>query len=142
MIKLTRRQQRNRTNFSHQRRTGVAVVELAICLPVIVVILMGTIEACRMIQIKQDLSVVAYEGARVGVIPGSTAAIVNFQCNLLLQDRGINGYSVALSNDPATMDRGDRFTVTVNAGCSENSLVGALFYKGKTLTESMVMRAE
>lgn len=127
---------------SKQYRHGVAVVELAICLPIIVVILLGTIEACRMIQVKQDLAVVAYEGARVGILPGSTAAVVNFQCDLLMQDRGINGYTINLSNDPATMDRGDRFTVTVNAGCSENSLVGAIFYEGKTLTESMVMRAE
>lgn len=142
MINLRQRKLRNGHRISQPLRTGVAVVELAICLPVIVVILMGTIEACRMIQVKQDLSVVAYEGARVGVIPGSTSAIVNFQCDLLLQDRGIDGYRVALSNDPATMNRGDRFTVTVSAGCKENSLVGALFYEGKVLSESMVMRAE
>ena len=133
---------RRRRHSMPQRRSGVAVVELAVCLPLIVTILLGTIEACRMIHVKQDLAIVAYEGARVGVIPGSNADTVQLQCDMLLEDRGIADYTVDLSANPVDLDRGDRLTVTVRADCGSNSLVGAIFFQKKTLTESMVMRAE
>ena len=54
-------------------RLGVAVIELAICLPILVLILVATIEACVMLQLKQNLIVTAYEGARIGILPGTDA---------------------------------------------------------------------
>ncbi len=123
-------------------RDGIAVIELAVCLPLLVLILMGTIESCRMIQLKQNLTVTAYEGARVGTVPGSTAGSVLTQCELLLTDRGISNYQIAMSQNPTTLKPGDDFTVTVSAGCDANSLVGAVFYQGRTLSESVVLRAQ
>lgn len=130
--------------LSQQRpcRQGVAVVELAVCLPLLIALLLGTIEACHMIHLKQDLSVVSYEGARVGTLPGSSRAAVEAQCELLLEDRGIAGYSVGMSADPATLDRGSLLTVTVEVPCNRNSLVAAVLYQDKRLVESMVMRVE
>lgn len=121
---------------------GVAVVELAVCLPIIVLLLLGTVEACRMIQLKQNIMVAAYEGARVGIVPGSTSQSIDLQCGMLLDDRHIDGYSIDVSADPATLNRGDPLTVTVHADCEANALVGAIFYQGKTLSESVVMLVE
>ncbi len=91
------------------RRNAVAVVELAVCLPVLVVLLVATIEACVMLQLQQNLAVTAYEGARVGIIPGIDADTVEFQCQLLLDDRNINAYTITLDPvDPQTMDCGRR----------------------------------
>ena len=118
------------------------MVELAVSLPLLVFLLLGTIEACQMIHLKQDLSVVSYEGARVGVLPGASTAAIEAQCDLLLDDRGIAGYSVGVSADPATLNRGDLLTVTVEAPCAQNSLVGAVLYQDKRVIESMVMRVE
>ena len=119
------------------------MVELAICLPILVLILLATIEACAMLHLKQNVTVTAAEGARVGVIPGTGAGTVSAQCQMLLDDRGITGYSVTMSpSDPSTMSPGDMFTVTVSADCVANSLLGGVFYEGKTISESVVMRAE
>ncbi|MDA8745915.1 pilus assembly protein [Rubripirellula amarantea] len=133
--------QRSTFAKSHRFR-GVAVVELAICLPLLVFVLLGTIEACHMIHLKQDLSVAAYEGVRIGVLPGSSKTAIETQCNMLMEDRGIKGYSITISSDPKTLTRGQPLTVTVAAPCTQNSLVGAVLYQDKTLTESMVMRVE
>ena len=125
------------------RFCGVAVIELAVCLPILVVILLATIETCVMLQLQQNLAVTAYEGARVGIIPGVEASTVQAQCELLLDDRNISGYLITM--DPAdlsTMNVGDPFTVTVSADCSANSIAGSVFYQGKTVTESVVMLAE
>jgi Flp pilus assembly protein TadG len=126
-----------------RRRSGVAVVELAVCLPILVVLLIATIEACVMLQLQQNLAVTAYEGARVGIIPGLDAGTVDFQCRLILDDRNINGYTITLDPvDPQTMNLGDEFKVTIAADCAANSVVGGMYFDGKTISESVVMRAE
>lgn len=124
------------------RRNGHAITELAVCLPVIVTILLATIEACVMLQLKQNLAITAYEGARIGVLPGSTHALVQAQCQLLLDDRKIQKHSVSISPDPSNLSVGDLLTVSVSADCTANSVVGALFFEGRSITESVVMKAE
>ena len=62
---------------------------------------------------------------------------------MLLDDRSIDGYTITLSpSDPTSMSPGDQFSVTVAADCSANSVVGSVFYQGKTITETVVMLAE
>lgn len=124
------------------RRRGIAVVELAICLPVLVLLLLSTIEACVMLQLKQNLTVTAYEGARIGILPGSDSSGVELQCQMLLDDRSVNAYAIAMSPDPSMLAVGDMFTVTISADCVPNSVLGGVFYQGSTLSESVVMRAE
>ena len=46
--------------------SGVAAVEFAVCLPLLVTLTIGTIEACNIIQLKHDLTIAAYEGAARG----------------------------------------------------------------------------
>ena len=41
------------------------------------VLVIGTIEACSMIFLKQSLAVAAYEGARTAIVPGTTQADVD-----------------------------------------------------------------
>jgi hypothetical protein len=130
-------------SLARRSRRAVAVVELAVCLPILVVILVATIETCVMLQLQQNLVVTAYEGARVGVIPGIEADTVHQQCVLLLDDRSVHGYTITLTPaDPSTLDPGDSLTVTIAAPCSANSLLGSVFYADKTITESVVMLAE
>ncbi len=127
----------------HQRRHGVAVVELAVCLPVLVLILLATIEACVMLQLQQNVAITAYEGTRIGILPGSNASAVQLQCEMLLDDRNITNYTITMDPpDPATLNEGDLFTVTVEADCVANSVVGAAFFENKTISESVVMKAE
>ncbi len=95
-----------------------------------------------MLQLKQNLSLTAYEGARIGILPGSDAASVEFQCQMLLDDRNVHGYTIAMSPDPSVINVGEMLTVTVSADCVANSVLGGVFYQGKTLSESVVMRAE
>ncbi len=129
---------------SHSRsRRGLAVVELAVCLPVLVLILLATIEACVMLQLQQNVAITAYEGARIGIMPGIEASAVQFQCEMLLDDRNITGYTITMDpTDPRTMNEGDLFTVTVEADCAVNSVVGGVFFENKVITESVVMKAE
>jgi hypothetical protein len=132
--------------FSSSRcrhRRGLAVVELALCLPILILILLATVETCVMLQLRQNLAVTAYEGARLGILPGVDGSVVQLQCQMLLDDRQINGYTIMMDPaDPNTMNVGDPFQVTVAVDCAANSVFGGMMFQGKTLSESVVMRAE
>lgn len=118
--------------------TGAAIIELAVCLPLLVMLTLATTEACAMIYLKQTLTVAAFEGARVGLLPGSSSFNVEAQSQLVLKDHHITGYSISMQpTDPSLLQDGDYFRVTVAAACAPNSLIGGWFYLDKTFSESV-----
>ncbi len=46
-----------------RQRSGSVVVEVAVCLPLIVLLVFASVEACTMIYLKQSLTVSACEGS-------------------------------------------------------------------------------
>jgi Flp pilus assembly protein TadG len=128
----------------HQHsRSGSALTEFALVLPLLVLILFATVETCSMIHLQQALKVAAYEGARIALIPGTTSANVEAAVKQILSDRRIANGSVTVtpSNYPSAAT-GSFIRVTASAPAKGNSLVGAWFYGGRTLTTSVEMMKE
>jgi Flp pilus assembly protein TadG len=126
-----------------RRRRGVATAELAVCLPVVVLLVLATIEACTMIFLKQSLTVAGYEGARAALVKDATAAEVQDACKQVLADRRVTGATVSLN--PAKIENlkpGDRVDVTVEAPCAANSVIPIMFYQGNTLETTTSMMIE
>jgi Flp pilus assembly protein TadG len=125
-----------------RNRRGVAAAELAVCLPVVVLMVLATIEACSAIFLKQSLTVAAYEGVRAAVIDG-TPVNVQSACDQILADRKIEGGSVTITpSNFAALQPGDFIDVTVSAPCDNNSLVPTAFYRGRTLSATASMMVE
>lgn len=125
------------------RRTGASIVELAVCLPLLTVLTLGTIEACSMLYLKQTLKIAAYEGARVGLVPEANSTNVQLQVDGILSGRGIANSTVTLT--PAnikSLEPGDFFRVEVSAPCGSNSLIGSLFYQGREVSQVVEMVKE
>jgi hypothetical protein len=121
----------------------VAATELAVCLPVIVLLVIASIEACSAIFLKQSLTVAAYEGVRAAIAADATAANVQAVCNQVLADRRISGGTITVS--PANIGAltpGEYVNVTVTAPCSSNSLVPTSFYRGRSLSTTASMMIE
>ncbi len=55
------------------RRQGVAAAEFAVCLPMLVLALLGMLDCCSMIFLKQSLAVAAYEGAHTALQVAATS---------------------------------------------------------------------
>lgn len=131
---------RRRSRANRQRRSGAAVVETALLLPLLVLLAFGSIELSNMVFLKQSLSIAAYEGARTATKPGSTAAQADTRIQEILASRNVTSYSVQYTTTnsapivitPIT-PRGTQLTVTV-----ESSNGGAQFgplrlFTGRTL---------
>jgi Flp pilus assembly protein TadG len=126
-----------------RKRRGVAATEFAVCLPIIVLLVIGTIEACSMIFLKQSLAIAAYEGARTAIIPGATKTQVENACQQILTDRGVKSGKVTIKpSDIAALNPGDFVDVTVSAPCNSNAVVPNTFYRGRTLTSTASMMIE
>lgn len=134
---------RRRNPPQANRRRGAALTEFAVILPVLVLMFFGTVEACSMIHLEQSLKVAAYEATRIALVPGTTSANVTAAATQILADRDINGGAVSIS--PANYSSaalGTYVSVTVTAPAKNNSLVGAWFYGGRTLTSTVQMMKE
>ncbi|MEM6331564.1 MAG: TadE/TadG family type IV pilus assembly protein [Planctomycetota bacterium] len=133
---------RKQANPRRDRR-GVAATEFAVCLPVLVLLLLGMIETCSMVFLKQSLACVAYEGSHTAVMPGATEADVRRVCEGLLAQRRVRGATVRVSpsNLPALPD-GEYFEVTVAAPTDANGFIPGRFFRGQTLSATAVMMKE
>jgi Flp pilus assembly protein TadG len=124
-------------------RRAVAATELAVCLPVLVLLVLAMIESCTMIFLKQSLTVSAYEGIRAAIEPNSTAASVQSACNDILNDRRVKNATITISPTNFTaIPRGQYITVTVSAPASKNSVIPGSFFTGRTLAGSATMMKE
>ena len=112
-------------------------------LPVFVLILLGTIEACTMIFLEQTLKIAAHEGARAAVVPGSDDTKVQNTVLVFLSSRGVNTPGVVIT--PVHHENaayGTLIQVDVSAPCSANCVFAPFFYAGKTLTGTVIMMKE
>src|SRR3954447_10127741 len=115
------------------KRRGVAAAELAVCLPVVVLLVLATIESCSALFLKQSLTVAAYEGVRTAIEKGSTTANIQTACDQILADRRIQAAQVTINPaNKAAMKPGDFIAVTVTAPCNSNSPVPTTFFRGRT----------
>ena len=101
------------------RRRAVAAVEAALTLPLLVLLVFGSIEVANSLFLAQALSFASYEGVREAARPGSTTAQVNARVAEIMTARGINDYTVTitptLTNATA---RGTMMTVRVETAMS------------------------
>jgi len=126
-----------------RNRRGVATTELAVCLPVIVLLVVATVEACSMIYLKQTLSIAAYEGVRTAISNGATVADVRAACDQILDDRQVEGGTVTVKpSNIGSLNPGEFVDVTVTAPCDGNTVVPNRFYRGRTLTATASMAIE
>lgn len=127
-------------------RSGAAVVEAAICLPLIIILMLGTLEVCAGFYLKESLTVAAYEGARTGVKRRADAADVEDRVKAILEARKVNlenGGSIKIEPSNFTGLRAlDPITVTVTANTTGNSVMIFDSMVNRQITARVVMVRE
>lgn len=125
------------------KRRGVAAVEFAVCLPVLVILVFGSIEASSFIFLKQSLAVAAYEATREAVRPGSDSTQAIAQAQNILSTRQVQDATVnVVSGEPAAAQRGQEVIVEVSAPTATNSPLLGQFLTNRVLTSRVVMLKE
>lgn len=112
---------RKRKPNRSKRNRGAAVVEFAVCLPLLMLIVLGAIEATHGIFLKQALSAAAYEGMRVAIEPRSKQADALQQAQAILDSRLVKGSRITFDTNIDTAPRGQKVAIEVSAPISLNS---------------------
>ena len=132
-----------RRRRSVENRRGSSAVECAFCIPVVMLIMFGTLETCSGVFLKETLTVTAYEGCRVGVRRRATRTDVINECNAVLAARGVTGATVSVTPaDFSTLSALDPISVTVSAPTNGNSTYIFNFMADRSVSARVTMVRE
>jgi Flp pilus assembly protein TadG len=126
---------------TRQARRGAHIVEMALVLPILIMVVFGIIEFSRANQIRQTVKQAAYEGARVGITLDATATNVQTKANSVLSSVGITGATVTVSPNPITSTT-QFVTVTVSASASANGWFMKYFTAGQAISAAVTLETE
>jgi Flp pilus assembly protein TadG len=126
------------------------MLEMAIILPVLLLLLLGILEMGRVVMIYQIATNATREAARQAVVPGATDSGVLSTCNTYLDRGGISstGRTVQIlngggsSSSLAAIGSHQPVTIRVQIPFSENTWGFAQIMGGRTLTSTVTMRRE
>jgi len=137
---------RIRTNSrptTRSKRRGVAAVEFAVCLPVLALLVFGSIEASSFIFLKQSLNVAAYEGIRESIRIGSSNANGVNRAQNILTAHAVNDFNISFPNgESANVIRGNEVVIEVSAPTATNSPLAGQWITNRILTARVVMVKE
>ena len=124
-------------------RRAAAAVELAICLPVVVLIVLSSIEGASMIFLRQALCQSSYEAVKAAVKHRGTEQEAIDRGNDVLAGRSIDGaeFEFSVKNVEQTK-RGNDITVTVSAPANQNSILPFGPFKDRRIEVSATMIKE
>lgn len=126
-----------------RRRRALATRDVFVCLPVLALIALATIEASAMLFVQQSLSIAAYEGARIALAPGADSAQVEQQCQMILANREVRDATIVVRPiGSPEQDVGSWVEVEASAPFSSNSLVGGWLFGRRTLTAAAQLLRE
>ncbi len=126
-----------------RQRRGAATVELAMVLPVMMLLVFGTLEICQRLMIRQTAAVAAYETARLAARRTTTAAQATARGQSLMSDRGISGGTVQITpNNLTLLPTGGELTVTVLIPVAGNTTVNYVLPTTGEVTISTTMLRE
>jgi Flp pilus assembly protein TadG len=128
------------------KRSGVAAIEFAMVLPVLLILTIGTMDLCSLMFLKESVVLAAYEGARQGVGRGRTNADATARITEFLDERNIthNGAgSVVISGGGFEgAETLEAVTVTVTVPTDGNLLIPSDLFGGMTVSADVTMVKE
>lgn len=131
-------------NLTHRLR-GVICVEMAVLLPLLIVLLMGLLEYGWLFTKAHQITNVTRNAARLAALPDSTATDVQTQVTNQMTQAGLTGaYTLTINPDNFTgLDSGEPIQVTVRAAYTNISLFHCTLIPGPaSLGATVVMARE
>ena len=124
-----------------EKSFGAVAAEVAVCLPVLFLLLFGCLELARANMLLHATESAAYEGARVGIIPGAQQASVEEAVDFILTTVGASNFSVEILPEVITSTT-EEIEVIVNVPYAENAFVPPFFMSDPTFRASCKLRRE
>ena len=124
-----------------ERRTGAAVTELAVCLPVLTLVVFGSIQACNLIYLKHGVITAAYEGTLELAKRNATSSSIVARAQQVLDARGVRDAEIRIlpaGTDIGAATMGTPFTIEVTAKVRPNMSLAGFFPSPDTVSGRIV----
>ena len=126
-------------------RRGGAVVEFAMVMPVLFVLIYGSIEASNLLYLQQAITETAYDGALRASRPGATDADVQADLAALLEARGITADSIEVGDSVNLIEDvppGATFSVFIKADTASHLVSPKVFANFTQIEVRVVARKQ
>jgi Flp pilus assembly protein TadG len=138
---MNRNSVRYRSQSSIADRRGVVTVEFAICASIFFTLILGMLEFSRFIYVQHAVQMVAYEAARVGIVPGASRENVEARAASLLAASGVRVADVFVS--PAVINNlTEQVSVNVNCDFANNSWISPSFLASRAINSTITLQHE
>ena len=117
-------------------------VEFAICVPLLFLLLFGCYEMARANLMKHAAESAAYEGARVGIIPGATEGEVRDATAFIMTTVGVNDFTIDVQNNLSDDGESEFVTVEILVPFQENFRLGTFFIDDPTFRGQCTLKRE
>ena len=138
--------QKTKLNLQRRLRSkasrGAVAVEFAICVPLLFTLLFGCYELCRANLMQHAAESAAYEGARIGIIPGATEEEIRDACDFIMTSVGVRTFTIDTRNTVSREDNSEFVTVDIQIPFQENFQLGTFFVSDPTFLGSCTLRRE
>ncbi len=112
----------------NNRRKAATAVEIAICLPVLVLLLFAGYELGRANMLHHATESAAYEGARVGIVPGANKEKIEEAAKFVLQSVGARDAEIIVTPSVIEKDTA-KVKVLIRVPMKSNSVLAPFFTK-------------
>ena len=108
-------------------------------LPILLLLLLGSIDMANVVYLKQSLCIAAYEAATTASKPGGTSTLARTRAQEVLIARNITGATISITpNVDVNTTSGSNVTVTVRAPASRVVVSPYRFFDDSTRVFSQV----
>ena len=123
---------------------GAAAVECAFCVPLVILLMFGTLSVCSDMYLKQTLTIAAFEGARTGVRRHGNRQGVEAAVQNILDARGVVDAEITIvPEDFTTLNALDEIEVQVAVPAKDNTFYAwGLLGSGREIAAKVVMARE
>lgn len=126
-----------------QQKQGAAAVELAVCLPVLAILVFGSVSATSMIFLRQAVVQSAYETIKESIKSNGSVADGLEKGQAVLEFREITASSVTFNpGDVENQPQGTPITVTVRANADPSRFFSYGPFAGQTVEVQATMLKE
>ena len=134
----------------HQRRRGAAMLELALVLPILLLLILGIIEMGRVMMLNQVTTNACREASRRAIIPGMTHVKVVSIVNSYLDAGGVSSTNRQVSvldsaGNPTTVEQvqsHEAITIEVQVPYADNTWGFTSIMGTRSLVSRSTMRRE
>ena len=126
-----------------RQRTGGALVEFAVCLPLMVLLIFASLEGANLLFVRQAVVQAAYEAAKSVAKPDGTVANARLLGEQVLVARNLGQHQITfIPSDAETAPRGTPVTVQVEVNSNSRDILGIGPFRNLVIQAEAVMAKE